>query len=66
MKLPEDFGERADYLWMRRPDEPEERAEPATPYNESANGGRWWENNNKAEGENNERDSRRRPQGCTN
>ena len=49
MKLPEDFGERADYLWMRRPDESEERAEPATPYNESANGGRWWENNNEAE-----------------
>lgn len=47
MKLPEDFGERADYLWMRRPDE--EPIEPATPYNESANGGRWWENNNKAD-----------------
>lgn len=46
MKLPEDFGERADYLWMCRPDEPDEQVEPATPYNEAANGGRWWENDN--------------------
>lgn len=30
-------------LYDFRPDGIEERSEPFTPYNEDANGGRWWE-----------------------
>ena len=45
----DDFGDLADRAYMKRPDEDEAKIKPAMPYNESANGGRWWEENNKAE-----------------
>lgn len=39
----DDFGDLADAAYMSRPDSPEERLVPFLPYNEEANGGRWWE-----------------------
>ena len=43
----DNFGDLADAAYMSRPDTPEERPEPALPYNEAANGGRWWEQDKK-------------------
>lgn len=33
--------------YMKRPDEGEAKLIPAMPYNEAANGGRWWEGEEK-------------------
>lgn len=41
-KQNDDFGERADAAYMSRIDR-NELPEPFPVYNESANGGRWWE-----------------------
>ena len=38
----DDFGDMADAAYMSRVDK-RELPEPAMPYNEEANGGRWWE-----------------------
>lgn len=41
--MKDDFGDLADAAYMSRPDEGEAKIAPAMPYNEAANGGRWWE-----------------------
>lgn len=41
--MKDDFGDLADATYMSRPDVGEAKQAPAMPYNEEANGGRWWE-----------------------